>query len=308
MNTIVPNLFRKINDVQYNRKRIELHDGDFIDLDFSEAGSKDLMLILHGLEGSSERAYAKGTVRIANQHGVDACVFNMRGCSGEPNRLITSYHSGRTDDLGLVLEWIQNNRNYANIFLVGFSLGGNILLKYLGEQGGSVPSNICSAVGISVPVDLNDSAMELSKLKNRIYLYRFLRTLKTKSLQKVRQFPESDLNEQHLLNSKDFFQYDDAYTAPVHGFGTAVNYYEKCSSKKFIPEIKIPTMLINALDDPFLGESCYPRTEAEQNKHVKLLIPERGGHVGFVESWPLSRMLWTERKIAEFMFGGKEVD
>lgn len=299
--TIIPNRFRTITGVSYSRERLTLKDGDFIDLDFSSKASNRLVLILHGLEGNSQRAYAKGIVRQANVNNWDACVFNQRGCSGEANHSITSYHSGKTDDLSEVIEFLNQNKNYDSIHLVGFSLGGNIMLKYLGEESTSIPSIIKSAVAVSVPIDLESSSMELAKSSNRIYMKRFLKSLHAKTLQKINDFPDCGISIDELNRCNNFSDFDNLYTAPIHGFKNAHDYWKKSSAKQFLSEIQIPTLLINALDDPFLSKECIPFDIANQSKAFHLITPKHGGHVGFVNSFPLSHPQYIENISFDFL-------
>ncbi|MCH9822634.1 MAG: alpha/beta fold hydrolase [Bacteroidetes bacterium] len=297
-NTIYPNRKRKVEGVNYTRKRLTTWDNDFVDLDFSKIGSKQLVLVLHGLEGNSDRQYARGMVKMANQRGFDAMVFNQRSCSGEMNLLPTSYHSGKSDDLKFVIEEIA--KDYESIFLVGFSLGGNILLKYLGEQGSIVLKKIKKAVAISVPVDLSDSAIQLAKRQNWIYMRRFLKTLKAKTTKKMQQFEALSISIDELNSCNSFIDFDNLYTAPVHGFKDANDYWKQASSKQFLNDIALPTLLVNALDDPFLGKHCYPYQEAKLNKQLELITPKHGGHVGFGESFNIENPLWTEGLVMQF--------
>ncbi|MBD81373.1 MAG: alpha/beta hydrolase [Crocinitomicaceae bacterium] len=299
--TIVPNKLRTIKGISYERERLQAPDSDFIDLDFSIVKSTTLVLILHGLEGNSDRAYAKAVVREANEKNWDACVFNQRGCSGEPNRVFSSYHSGKTDDFEFVLKWILKNYNYSEVHLVGFSLGGNITLKYLGENGSNVPQKIKSAVAISVPIHLESSAIQLAKRSNWVYMRRFLKSLKAKTQEKINRFPASNITVEELMKCKNFIDYDNLYTAPAHGFKDAKDYWNQCSSKQFLHQLKVPTLLINALDDPFLGEECYPYEEAQLNPQLNLITPKYGGHVGFVSSFPLSNTQWVEKQALQFI-------
>ncbi|MBC5993282.1 YheT family hydrolase [Pontibacter cellulosilyticus] len=280
LQTIIPSLFRQVDGVLYLRERLVTPDDDFIDIDWSKVGSNELVILSHGLEGDSGRPYIQGMVKAFNKHGVDALAWNYRSCSGEPNKLLRSYHLGASDDLDFVVRHALDAGSYDKVYLVGFSAGGNISLKYLGEAPEKVPAEIKRAAVFSVPVDLKSSAKQIS----RIYTQRFLKSLGAKLEQKRQMYPDDvDLSDYSILWS--FPEFDDRYTAPLHGFKNAEDYYKRVSSKQFIPKIKVPTLLVNAKNDPFLGKPCYPIHEAEQNPLFFLEIPEEGGHVGFTEDF-----------------------
>lgn len=298
-NTVYRPLFMK-DTINYQRKRITTWDADFIDLDFSFIGSKTLVLLIHGLEGSSQSNYMITTSNHLNSIGFDTVCMNLRGCSGEDNLLLETYHSGKTDDVDFVIKYLTNNYNYENIIIIGFSLGGNLTLKYLGEYS-DIPSEVKGGVAVSVPVDLTSSQAELSKLKNKIYLSEFLRTMKLKLLQKAEKFPEFKLNKELLFKASKFRHLEKQYTVPVFGFKSSEDYWQKASAKPFIPEIKVPTLLINALDDSFLSQECYPVKEAKEMKNFHLLTPNYGGHVGFMSSFSNTENRWLEQQIAQFI-------
>lgn len=296
--TILPTLFRKIKGIEYKRERIETPDGDFIDLDFSSMNRDRAVLLSHGLEGKSGRAYMKGMARAFNKRGWDAVSFNFRGCSGEPNRTSATYHSGRTEDLHSVLQYLLKSRKYSRLALVGFSLGANLTLKYAGEMGSSIPVEVKSAVGISAPCDLVSSAREIHKLKNIIYSKRFLNTLVEKMKLKEHLHPPfitRDYNSVRTL--KDF---DDKFTAPLNGFRDAVDYWETCSSAKYLSGTAIPTLVLNAKDDPILGEECYPYELAGESEKLYLEVPDKGGHMGFITLCNNGEF-WHETRTAEFV-------
>jgi predicted alpha/beta-fold hydrolase len=297
LETIIPSLFRKVEGTPYQRERIILADGDFLDLDWSATGKPSLAILSHGLEGDTERPYIKGMAKSLNQAGFDVLAWNYRGCSGEPNQTARAYHSGATDDLEAVLQHVWKTQQYEHMALVGFSLGGNITLKYVGEQSNRLDPRIKSAVGISVPCDLEAGAIHLGKLQNRIYLRRFLKSLRTKLLRKQAALPEHfrHTDYRHL---QDFFAFDDFYTGPAHGYKDALTYYRSCSSRQYISGITIPTLLLNALNDPFLPAECYPETEALQNPNLHLEIPARGGHVGFCLDFRKDQYYSEERTVA----------
>ncbi len=298
LNTIYPNLLRSVS-INYSRKRIFTPDNDFLDLDFSIIGSDKIAVVLHGLEGSTDRAYMKGISKHLNIKDIDVCAVNMRGCGGELNRLFSSYHSGKTDDLKYVLDYIKANHKYDAIYLIGFSLGGNIMLKYLGEEG--THSFISKAVAISVPCDLEASAIHLKKHAGKIYINRLIKSLKGKIKLKIKAFPNEGIRLKDIDNINDFHQFDDLYTAPVHGFKNAKDYWSKCSSIGFMNTIKVPTLLINAQDDPFLPNECYPYKEAEKSEFLFLEAPNYGGHVGFCNDFLFQKPLWHEKRCLDFI-------
>ncbi|MGC8659247.1 MAG: YheT family hydrolase [Desulfomonilaceae bacterium] len=301
--TVVPTLFRKVKGVDYWRERIITPDGDFLDLDWSSVDSDRLAIVLHGLEGNSTRSYVTGMVKTLNQGAWDGLALNFRGCSGEPNRKLRMYHSGETGDLETVIEHVMlKNTKYSQIALVGFSLGGNLILKYLGERGRNLPSFIKAAVTFSVPCDLKSSSDRISEWSNRLYLKRFLKMLHEKIKIKASMAPEKiDLKGYDKIRTLK--EFDDRYTAPLHGFRDAYDYYEKASCRQFLPNISVPTLLINAADDPFLSADCYPYEEAEANPNLILEVPEHGGHVGFMAFNP-KREYWSETRAVAFMNGG----
>ncbi len=262
--SIFPSIFRKIETDFYQRERIKTNDNDFLDLDWARNGSKNLAIISHGLEGSSKRSYVVGMVKALIRNGWDALAWNFRSCSGEMNRQLRFYHSGATDDLECVVNHALNNNTYDKIVLIGFSMGGNLTLVYLGEKGLLLDPKIIQAVTFSVPCDLKASALALAKPQNKLYMNRFLRMLHEKIRTKMEFMPDS-LNDSNYGLIKTFEDYDNRYTAPLHGFSNAEDYWSKCSSRQFIPGIKIPTLIVNARNDPFLSGGCYPTKEASES-------------------------------------------
>ncbi len=278
LETIYPALFRKVKISKAQRERLELDDGDFLDLDWYKKSSKKLVIINHGLEGSSDRAYVLGIVKIFLDNNWDALAWNFRGCSGEINRLPRFYHSGETGDLNKVI--LHASEKYESIFLVGFSLGGNMMLKYLGEFSENLPGPICGAATFSVPIQLHDSCLEIMKSHNVLYQKRFLNNLKKKVLEKSKMHPGVfDIDK--VMRANTIMAFDDCLTAPIHGFADAEDYYKKNSSLQFLNKISVPTLLINAKNDPMLSDNCYP---VELSKNHEYLFFEQwtfGGHVGF---------------------------
>lgn len=279
--TIYAGLLRKIDDFSQKRERIELPDHDFLDLDWSFAMtvSNKVVILLHGLEGHGQRPYIVGGAKALNYVGFDACAVNFRGCSGETNRLFRSYHSGATEDLDAVIKHILKNKKYDEIYIKGISLGGNMALKYLGE-GREIPKEIKGVAGISVPCDLHSSLKELLKPKNYPYARRFKKHLVDKLKLKLPLFPDK-ISEKDIRNINTLKDFDDIYTSRAHGFKDALDYYQKCSCLQFLSNIKIPVLIINAINDSFFGPECYPYNEAERNQNIYLEVPSYGGHVGF---------------------------
>lgn len=295
--TIYSGIIRSVNGVVQNRERIALSDGDFLDLDWSYAQSKSkkLVVLLHGLEGDAQRPYITGSAKILNQNGYDCCAVNFRGCSGEPNIKYRSYHSGATEDLMDILDHILSTRDYKSIFLKGFSLGGNLLLKYLGE-GNQIPTELKGAVAVSVPCNLYDSCKQLLSTKNILYAIRFKGNLLEKLRQKQAMFPEK-ISNADIKKIKTLMDFDDAYTSKAHNFKNALDYYEQCSSLQFLPNIQVPSLIINAKNDSFLGPDCYPVLETDNNPNLHLEMPNYGGHVGF---WGKNNITYTEKRALEF--------
>ena len=297
--SIYPTLFRKFDTCFYERERIFTPDDDFLDIDWSRTGSNKLAIISHGLEGNSHRNYVVGMVKMLNRNGWDALAWNYRSCSGEMNRRLRFYNSGTIDDLEVVIEHASKIESYKEIVLIGFSMGGNLSLLYLGNKGSRVDSKIGRSVVFSVPCDLKVSTRELAKFKNRIYMGRFLKTLHQKIRTKMKLMP-GQINDDNYHLIKNFKDYDDRYTAPLHGFNNAEDYWSKCSSNRFIPEIKIPTLIVNARNDPFIADGCYPVNETSDSKCVYLETPRSGGHVGFMQ-FKRDKSYWSEERTIEFL-------
>lgn len=301
VHTIFPPLFRPRPRLEYQRQRVETADGDFVDVDWHRRGSDHLVIILHGLEGHSRRTYVLGMARAARDHGFDVLAMNLRGCSGEPNRKLPSYHSGLTEDLHDVLRMVRALNRYASCFLIGFSLGANLVLKYLGEAPERVPVEVRGAVAVSVPCDLEDSARALARPQCALYTRYLLDQLRKKIIEKGRLFPGAlDLDGVEKLRT--FRQFDDRFTAPLHGFRDALDYWRRSSSLRFLSGIDRPACIINAANDPFLGPRCYPVEQVRDNPSLTLLTPRTGGHVGFVGSGR-GRMYWSEWATMRFVRG-----
>lgn len=296
LSTIYSALFRNVKGVVYHRERLELSDGDFLDLDwsFSEPKSDRVLVLLHGLEGDSTRPYMLGMVKEFNRRGWDVVSVNFRGCSGVPNRLFKSYHGGATDDLESVLQHIQKNKSYHRIGLAGFSLGANLLLKYLGE-GRKYPSELVGGVAVSVPCSLKTSLEQLNLPSNFVFRMKFLAQLKKKLRQKFQMFPERF--PEGFPQIKTLIDFDNCYTSKAHGFRDANDYYRKNSCLDYLPRIQHPVLILNAKNDSFLAGDCYPIKSANQNSNIHLQITEYGGHVGYVAA---GSVFYSEQCASDF--------
>jgi len=296
--TIFPGLFRRVSGVSYQRERIRTVDGDFLDLDWAKVGSGRTAILSHGLEGSSDRSYILGMARALNRADWDVLAWNFRGCSGEPNATVAFYHRGATHDLHAVASHGMSQKDCTGIALVGFSLGGNLTLKYLGEKVYEVSSLIKKAVVFSVPCDLASGSIQMAMPFNRIYMIRFLRSLRRKIKAMMVVMP--GIHDKGYGRIKTFKEFDDCYTAPLHGFKNAEEYWRKASSRQFIDNISVPTLLVSAKNDPFLAPPCYPIEEAKRNPQLFLEIPGSGGHVGFI-SFNHSGEYWSESRAVSFL-------
>ncbi len=292
--TIYPALFRKVELKEYGRERITTPDNDFLDLFWLKKNSSNLVIISHGLEGNAHRAYIKGMAKAFYDQGYDTLAWNYRGCGEEMNKQLRFYHSGATDDLDTVIDHASSR--YEQIFLVGFSLGGNLTLKYLGEKGDHVNPKIKKAIVFSVPMDLHSSCIQISKPTNWAYSNRFLKSLKKKVIAKAKLFPE--LKTDKIEAIKSLIEFDDHYTAPVHGFKNAIDYYQKCSSLYFLPTVKVQTLIVSAKNDPFLSKECFP--DVSSHSRVKFESPDHGGHVGFAQ-FNGNGLYWSELRALEFI-------
>ncbi len=297
LQTIIPNITRYVR-LTYSRERIELPDGDFLDLDWTKKGSRKLVIALHGLEGQGKRHYIKGSLKEMNRLGWDGVALNFRGCSGSPNRLARSYHSGEIEDLDFVIEHIRASGQYDTISLLGFSLGGNVVLMYGGKKGNNIPAEVKSIAAISAPCDLTGSVNEIEHWSNRHYVLKFLISLRKKT--RLKSHLLGDFNVKKILSSKNFIEFDERYTAPAHGYKSAKDYWKKASSLPVLSEIRVPTLLLNSLDDTFISKASSPISLAKNSSYLHLLQPKWGGHVGFFDRVPWTT-LWSERQIGNFI-------
>lgn len=299
LQTIYPALFRRVPSVVSQTERLELADGDFIDLEWSIQGRPRLAILSHGLEADSQTEYIQGMAAALIHRGWDVLAWNFRGCSQEPNRLLRMYHSGATEDLHAVVSHALAKHAAPAIDLIGFSLGGNLTLKYLGERAADLSPRLHRAVAFSVPCDLACASRQLALRSNWLYMERFMRAMRAKIREKQRRFPDQ-LDLTGLQRIRTFEQFDDRFTAPIHGFRDAADYWARNSSRPFLPAIRVPTLLVNAQNDPFLGPDCYPREEAENSEFFHFKAPASGGHVGFPNCRNGGES-WAETRAAQFL-------
>jgi predicted alpha/beta-fold hydrolase len=306
LQTIIPAVMRKVTGVTYVRERITTPDDDFLDLDWAYAyangkeRSSKLAVISHGLEGDSKRPYVTGMARTLTEAGYDVLAWNYRSCSGEINRQRRFYHIGATDDLHTVVQHVLATQpQYVSLVMLGFSAGGNITLKYLGEQAESVSSKIKKAVVFSVPLDVATSSVKISQPQNFIYEQRFLRSLRKKLMLKAAQMPGA-LDLKPLKTIRTLKSFDDLYTAPLHGFRDADEYYAVNSSKRFLATITVPTLIVNAINDPFLSPECFEQSLVEKLPNVWLQVTQAGGHCGFMYQ-SLQNAFWSENRALSFL-------
>jgi predicted alpha/beta-fold hydrolase len=308
LQTFYPALFRKTPPlITLRRERLITPDNDFIDIDFCGAGELPLIILLHGLTGSSQSSYIKGLQRELLAQGFRSVTLNFRGCSGEYNRLARCYHSGETEDIQFLYQTLRQREPGTPFAAIGFSLGGNVLLKWLGEQGNQL--SLFAAIAVSVPLVLSACASKLDNGFSKIYRDNLLRELKHYVLAKQQHLEK--LGKIHeakkikllgdLSGIKSFWQYDDRVVARLHGFKNVQDYYQRSSSRQFLKSIAIPTLIIQAIDDPFMTAEVLPDT-TELSPSVYLEITQGGGHVGFVAGTnPFKPKYWLEHRIPEFL-------
>ena len=302
--TLWGKLLRRPVAVNTRRERWETPDGDFLELDRLDAGlGRPRLVLLHGLEGTWRSHYVRGMFAEAARRGWSADLLLFRSCGSEPNRTARFYHSGETTDLGFVIERLTAANADGPIVLAGFSLGGNVLLKWLGERGRDLPAQLRGAAAVSVPFDLARSARHIGRGFSRVYEAHFLRSLRRKAIAKLDRFPDL-LRREAVLAAASLYQFDDVVTAPVHGFAGAEDYYAQSSAIRWIGRIALPTLLLSAIDDPFLPPDVLAsvRDLVQHNPALEVEFLERGGHVGFISGRvPWKPFYYAEWRVAEFL-------
>jgi len=308
LQTIYPALLRHAPDPpDYRRERLTTPDDDFIDVDYCGTGNQPLIILIHGLTGSSQSDYIKGLQSALLKQGFRSAALNFRGCSGQSNNKARSYHSGETEDIHFLYQTLRQRESETPLGAVGFSLGGNVLLKWLGEQGDRV--NLFAAVAVSVPLVLGLCATKLDKGFAKCYRGRLLKELKVYMHNKLRHLEHIDQSQEahkikalgDLSTINSFWQYDDRVVAKLHGFNDVHDYYRRSSSRQYLKSISVPTLLIQAVDDPFMTKEVLPDLD-EISPHVYLELTRHGGHVGFISgSIPFKPEYWLEQRIPEFL-------
>lgn len=308
LQTLYPALMRKTSSPPgLRRERLITPDNDFIDVDWCGAGIQPLIILLHGLTGSSQSGYIKGLQRTLLTQGFRSVALNFRGCSGEYNHSARCYHSGETEDIHFLYQTLRQREPDTPFAAVGFSLGGNVLLKWMGEQGSKL--TLFAAVAVSVPLVLSTCATKLDKGFSKMYRGNLLRELKhyvwakQRHLEKVGKLIEASKIEQlgDLSRIKSFWQYDDRVVARLHGFKNVQDYYQRSSSRQFLKSITIPTLVVQAIDDPFMTQDVLPDLN-ELSSSIHLEITQGGGHVGFIAGdMPFKPEYWLEQRIPEFL-------
>lgn len=300
--TMWPSLFRRRKPLKATWERVELADGDFIDLAWGGTPTKEqpIVLILHGLGGNVSSPYASGLMKALIKQGMMPVLIHCRGCSGEPNRYARSYHSGDTGDLAFVVEKLI--KTHPIIYAVGFSMGGNVLLKWLGETGTKNP--LSKAVAVSVPFLLNVVADRINTGFSRVYQKNLLNELKKGMRRKFKKIAcPFDITLIDRVNN--FWEFDDQITAPLHGFKGVKDYYKRSSCRQYLKGITVPTLIIQSMDDPFMTIEAVPYP-SELSSSTTMILTEKGGHVGFISGkFPGLPEYWLEKVIPEFLSAGK---
>lgn len=296
--TLYALLLRRPNP-HYRRERLELPDGDFLDLDWLDGPAEaPLVALFHGLEGGSRGHYASFLMAAVHQLGWRGVVPHFRGCSGEPNRLPRAYHSGDSAEIDHVLRHLRQAAGTAPLYAAGVSLGGNALLKWLGEQGDAAGGLVAAAATVSAPLDLPAAGAALDRGVTRLYTAHFLKSLKRKALAKLEHYP--GLHDASALRAVSTIRgFDDLVTARLHGFRDAEDYWRRCASKPWLRHVRVPTLLINARNDPFMPGAVLPGPE-DVSEWVSLDFPDGGGHVGFVGAPFPGRFDWLPGRVLGF--------
>jgi predicted alpha/beta-fold hydrolase len=299
LQTLAPGVLRRVKGIEYQRERISTPDGDFLDLDWLRRGQRRLLIVTHGLEGNSSRTYMLGMAKFFSENDWDVLAWNCRSCSGEMNRAFRMYHHGDIEDISTVIAHASQSGVYEKIALAGFSMGANITMKYLGVSGEKISSQIAAAAVFSAPCDLESGAEVLDRWDNTFYRLRFMRALVKKIKVKHEQFP-GRLDLSKLGEVRRWRDFDEHFSARICGYRDAADFYKNASAKNFIAGIRVPTLLVNAQNDPILTPDCMPVDIARSHSFFHFEMPEHGGHCGF-QSKDDREFHWSERRALEFV-------
>jgi predicted alpha/beta-fold hydrolase len=297
LQSMYPTIARHRLKVSTQRERLELPDGDFIDLEWQREGIGPIVILLHGMAGNLDSPYIKGMLQELKAIGWRGVMMYYRGCSGVPNRLNKTYHLGQTDDFAFTLNHLKKHYPDTPIFAIGYSMGGNILLKWLGENPEQTILN--AAVTVSAPYDLRASSVAIRRGGGRIYQWLLMRDLR-RYIRSKYKYPNAPINTTKIPSIKSFWDLDEKITAPVNGFKSAIDYYNKASCKRFIKHITSPTLIIHALDDPLIPKKTLPK-DSELSKTVTMEISETGGHVGFISGNLQHPIFWLDGRIIAYL-------
>lgn len=303
LQTVLPTLYRHSNDARFTSQTLDLPDGDFVDLAWTDTprNGRPIVVIFHGLAGSIHSPYARGMMQAIQQHGWTGLLMHFRGCSGRHNRLARSYHSGDTADAEFLLNWLNQQFTDSPLAAIGYSLGGNMLLKLQAELAEQSP--LQAAVSVSAPLQLNISAAVLNAGLSRLYQWLLIRQLKKQLASKLDVFDYRqliNLEREDLKRINNFWQFDNRITAPLHGFKDVHDYYRQSSARQYLPRIARNTLIIHALDDPFMTQDVLPSSD-ELSSSTTLELSAHGGHVGFISGQPLKPVFWLEQRIPEYL-------
>ncbi|MCB0564672.1 MAG: alpha/beta fold hydrolase [Phaeodactylibacter sp.] len=299
LQTVLPAILRRV-ETPYERERLTLPDGDFLDLDWIDRGSRRLVILTHGLEGNSDRHYMKGMANLFAGRGWDALAWNCRSCSGEMNRQLRMYNHGDIEDIGAVIQHALSIKDYEQVVLIGFSMGGSILMKYLGVQGKEAPEQVSRGVAFSAPCNLEASVEALELPGNAFYKRRFFKSLRAKIEAKAEQYPNA-IDTSKLDEIREWRDFDNFFSAPINGYEDAADFYRRASAQNYMAGTDRPILLVNAVNDPILPPECSPVALCEQHDKIFLERPLEGGHVGF--TLPKAGYAWSEYRALEWCEG-----
>ncbi len=298
LQTLWPQIIRRQPQLETHRERLELSDGDFLDLDWTNGGNGPIVIVLHGLGGSLNSNYARGLLRAIDDQGWRGLLMNFRGCSGEPNRLAKSYHAGEYHDFDHLIRMLRQREPDTKLAAVGFSIGGSVLIHWLAKS--NLTTALTSAVAVSVPFVLKDAASTLNTGASKIY-QRYLLNCQKYTIKKKFKYLSTPIPFGNLKHIKNFFEFDQQITAPLHGFNSAEHYYKTCSARQYLKHIHRPTLILHAQDDPFMSSQSIPHP-SELSSLTTMELMRSGGHVGFIHGpWPWKINYWLEERISIFL-------